>query len=452
MQDSKDYFELYYNFVSDFKLDDLMAGSLGGWGEYRPLDRDGNPGNDTVKMMHSDIAFAERLYNIIAAADELPGVSVVAAWAKGPAGEPPAPPAPPAEPAPAPGDAGKLPESQDELAGRIYELEKGMPNVNIIHYLRSKGTWEFMKMAGNMDRLIGSVVAGLSKSVKYGYLFGIPESRLKEIRDRIAGDLMLAAADDFFGRALPGVLGWERKNPGNPWKLTPGDADRIAGRFLRGRIRNACIKYARGYAYTYGMNTAPDMTLPEDFRWADSHKVLPMLPAILLDIDNAVRFRMMALMFGTTGTVTYSALGMNPVVTEDSLERDYPAINGLCTLLVTEIVRGARAGDYFDPRDTDSSNDAKEAELRDYSLRFLYRKLSGGLLTKDVALLREAVDAQFAASHNVFKPHGRDDAQLRRCMAFLRRMARVAVVRAIYELRKGGREGVEKALAKPLQL
>jgi hypothetical protein len=143
---------------------------------------------------------------------------------------------------------------------------------------------------------------------------------------------------------------------------------------------------------------------------------------------------------------------MNPVVTGESLERDYPAINRLCTLLVAEIVRGARAGDYFDPRDTDSSNDAKEAWLRDYSLRFLYRKLSGGLLPKDVAMLREAVDAQFAARNNVLKPHGRDDAQLRRCMAFLRRMARVAVMRAIYELKKGGREGVERKLAKPLQL
>ena len=443
MQDNKDYIELYYRFVSAHTVDlsKPIEASTTRIGDYRVIDRDGRV-RASVPMLYEDMSFADRLYQLAKSAGESPGTSVLAACAKGPE----EPPAPPAEP-------GREPETPDELAARIYELGKGMPTVDIMHYLRSKGTWEFHTMAGNLELLIDSVVDGLSKSVKYGYLFGIPGSRLKEIRARIAGDLMLTAADDFFGRVLPGVgTWWERKNPGKSWKMTPDDASRIAGRFLRGRIRNACIKYARAFLYTYGPNPDPDMTLPEDWRWAESHKVMPMLPAILLDIDNSVRFRVMVLRFGTTGNVTYSGLGMTPVVTEDLLESDYPAINRLCSLLVAEIVRGARAGDYFDPRDSDSwtdvKNDAKETELRDYSLRFLYRKLSGGLEQRDVSALREIVDAQMSARRRLGK--SKDKPMLRRCTAMLRKLARNAVSRAMYELRKGGRKGADMELAKPL--
>jgi hypothetical protein len=440
MQDNKDYLKLYYNFVSTVKLDDRMAGALGGWGEYRPLDRNGIPGNDTVRMMYSDIAFADRLYTIATTANEHPGVSLVAAWAKDPDEEPRATPAPPVEPV-----------KEPDWAGMFISAGKDNRWVRLLSYMRAGCSWsDAAEQEDNLERLVLEVIGKLAKSRKHAILFDCTAARIQEIVSRVSWDIREHAADDFFGKALPGFADSFRKVTGI---ITPENASVAAYRFLYGRIRNLALKYARAYMYTYGPNLAPEeMTLPEDIRWADSHRVLPMLPAILLDIDNAVRFRMMVLTFGTAGKVTYSALGVNPVVTEDSLERNYPALNRLCILLVTEIVRGTRAGDYFDPRDTDSSNDAREDKLRDYSLRFLYRKLSGGLLPKDVAMLREAVDAQFAARNNVLKPHGRDDAQLRRCMAFLRRMARVAVMRAIYELKKGGREGVERKLAKPLQL
>lgn len=444
MQNNKDYFELYYNFVEGHALPrELGVAMKGRAGEYRPIGRDGTPG-EPVYMTFDDMAFADRLYQTVTDGNELPGASLVAAWAKDPDGEPRATPAPPAEPL-----------KEPDWAEMFISAGKDMRWVRLLSYLHDGCSWyDSAEQEDDLERLVLEVIGKLAKSRKHAMLFDRKASRIQEIVSRVSRDIREHAAGDFFGKALPGFVARLRKeSPGVTCIITPGNASGAAYRFLYGRIRNLALKYARAFLYTYGPNLAvEDMSLPEDIRWADSHKVLPMLPALLLDIDNTVRFRMMVLTFGTAGTVTYSALGMNPVVTEDSLERDYPAINRLCTLLVAEIVRGARAGDYFDPRDTDSSNDAKEAWLRDYSLRFLYRKLSGGLLPKDVAMLREAVDAQFAARHNVLTPHGRDDAQLRRCMAFLRRMARVAVMRAIYELKKGGREGAERMLAKPLQL
>ena len=446
MQDNKDYFELYHDFVDSHALPrEIEIAMTRRAGEYRPIGRDGNPG-EPVYMTFDDMAFADRLYQIVAG-NELTGASLVAAWAKDPDGEP--------RPTP---DTPEEPVKEPDWAEMFISAGKNMRWVSLLGYLRDGYSWsdsaepwsDSADPEDNLERLVLEVIRKLAKSRKYAMLFDCKEARIQEIVSRVSRDIREHAADDFFGKALPGFVASFRKVTGI---ITPENASVAAYRFLYGRIRNLALKYARAYMYTYGPNLAPEeMSLPEDIRWADSHKVLPMLPAILLDIDNAARFRMMVLTFGTVGTVTYSALGLNPVVTGDSLERDYPAVNRLCTLLVTEIVRGARAGDYFDPRDTDSSNDAREDELRDYSLRFLYRKLSGGLLPKDVAMLREAVDAQFAASHNVLRPRGRDDAQLRRCMAFLRRMARASVVRAIYELKKGGREGVERKLAKPLKL
>ena len=431
MQDNKDYLELYYNFVESHRLAscELAVAAGRGAGRYTIHSREGAP-LGTVTMTFDDMAFADRLYQIITGTTELPGASLVAAWAKDPDGEPRPTPATPEEPV-----------KEPDWAEMFISAGKDIRWVRLLSYLRDGCSWnDAVEQEDDLERLVLEVIGKLAKSRKHAMLFDCKEARIQEIVSRVSRDIREHAADDFFGKALPGLVARFRKgNPGSLDLPGPMNASSAAYRFLYGRIRNLALKYARAFLYTYGPNLAvEEMSLPEDIRWADSHKVLPMLPAILLDIDNAVRF------------VTYSALGMNPVVTEDSLESDYPALNRLCTLLVAEIVRGVRAGDYFDPRDTDSSNDDKEAWLRDYSLRFLYRKLSGGLLPKDVAMLREAVDAQFAARHNVLKLHGRDDAQLRRCMAFLRRMARASVVRAIYELKKGGREGVERKLAKPL--
>ena len=201
MQNNKDYFELYYNFVEGHALPrELGVAMKGRAGEYRPIGRDGTPG-EPVYMTFDDMAFADRLYQTVTDGNELPGASLVAAWAKDPDGEPRATPATPAEPV-----------KEPDWAEMFISAGKDMRWVRLLSYLHDGCSWyDSAEQEDDLERLVLDVIGKLAKSRKHAMLFDCKESRTQEIVSRVSRDIREHAAGDFFGKALPGFVAVFRK-------------------------------------------------------------------------------------------------------------------------------------------------------------------------------------------------------------------------------------------------
>lgn len=418
--------QVYYDFLKNHRLDTATVSPK--VGIYYPITEDGTPG-PACHMLYEDIAFASRLYA------EIKGGEI--------AGEPQEPREP----------SGNLPGKgipKDVLtaqcsSAKFYEVCPRQYSAIIMLLMDGQG--EHLYSLSCFQDMTQGIIRDVYSSPKYSYLEPVARLYINDLINTVHHELRLIVPQHFFQQVIRRAAIAKLHSRPYPagYVFTPGDLARITRKFLYMNIRKIVIRDLRAKLYTYGGGfLSAELTLPEDERWAKSHPMLDMLPSIMLDIHHTSHFRRLCRKFDYAG-VNYDSRQFIEQPTMDHLEREYRSLKMLIDVMLEDTISVVRHGDFFNCGDSDETTLNKLADLRYIAGLAICKKLVN-LSGQEHGILREAAERQFDV---VVYGHLAPDGWLAhglRCMALLKRLVRVAVIRAIYELRKGGRIGAEKAL------